>query len=129
MIDLGPALRHDVGGQTRGTSYMSRTATRLLAAVAVAGLTTLVSAPALAAPPSPGCKPEMGKPAYPPGLCKKAAVSDSTATRGQSMTVYSGEGHFDPNSSVDVELRSTPQSLGTVTAGEDGGATVTFKVP
>ena len=108
---------------------MSRTATRLFAAIAIAGLTTLASAPALAAPPPPGCKPEHGKPAYPPGQCKKAAITDSTATPGQSLTAYSGEGQFDPGSSANAELRSTPKSLGTVTVDSAGAASVTFTVP
>lgn len=107
---------------------MSRTATRLFAAIALAGLTTLVSAPALAAPPSPGCNPAPGQPAYPPGQCADPAVSDSTATPGQTITVYSGEAQFDAGSTVTAELDGA-QALGTVTADEGGGATITFKVP
>ena len=82
---------------------MSRTTTRVLAAVAVAGFASVtVAAPALAAPPPPGCKPVKGKPAYPPGQCKPKSISDSSATNGQSITVYSGEGAFDPGAVLTV---------------------------
>lgn len=109
---------------------MARSINRALAAVAVAGVSTLaVATPVLAAPPGPGCAPQAGKPAYPPGQCKKAAVSDSTATPGQPLTASSGEGQFDNNSSVSVELHSTTVALGTVTTNSAGEAVVTFTVP
>ena len=114
----------------RGTFRMPRTITRALSAVAVAGVTTLaVATPVLAAPPGPGCAPQQGKPAYPPGQCKKGAVSDSTATPGQPLTASSGEGQFDNDSAVSVELHSKTVALGTVTTNSAGEAVVTFKVP
>ncbi|MCU1596178.1 MAG: hypothetical protein JWO12_3570 [Frankiales bacterium] len=109
---------------------MANTTTRLLSGLAVAGLATLTLAPsAVAAPPGTGCKPVQGKPAYPPGQCKKPAISDSSPSRGEKVTVYSGEGEFTKDSSVTVELHSTVYSLGTVTADSTGGATVSFTIP
>jgi hypothetical protein len=107
---------------------MVTTTARFLTGLAVAGLATLAVAPAaVAAPPGPGCKPVKGKPAYPPGQCKKASTSDSTPTRGETVTFYSGEGQFTPGSTVHVRLGNT--DLGTVTADSSGAATFTFKIP
>ncbi|MGB8652676.1 MAG: hypothetical protein WCD35_18665, partial [Mycobacteriales bacterium] len=80
-------------------------------------------------PPGPGCKPQQGKPAYPPGQCKKGSVSDSTARPGESLTAQSGEGEFDNGSHVAVELHSQTVALGTVTTNSAGNAVVSFKVP
>lgn len=112
---------------------MPGTTSRVLAAVSVAGLTSLaVAIPASAAPPPSGCKPVAGKPAYPPGQCKKPGVSDSTAQPGQSLTATSGEGQFDPGSTVTVIVTGPDGqklNLGSVTVNSAGEAVVTFKVP
>jgi hypothetical protein len=109
---------------------MVSTTARLLSTLAITGVATLSLAPAaLAAPPGPGCKPVKGKPAYPPGQCKKKAISDSSPSRGEDVTAYSGEGEFTDGQPVEVELHSKVYALGTVTADGAGAATVTFKIP
>lgn len=108
---------------------MPRTTTRVFAAFAVAGLTSLaVGAPALAAPPSPGCKPVAGKPAYPPGQCKKAAVTGDTSPGGRAVG-YSGEGQFDKGSTTSTELHSTVVAMGNLRVDLSGAATLRFTVP
>lgn len=109
---------------------MVTTTARFLTGLAVAGLATLAVAPAaVAAPPGPGCKPVKGKPAYPPGQCKKAATSDSTPGVGEDITVDSGEGEFTDGTDVNVTFESKTIALGTVKANSAGLATITFKVP
>ncbi|MFN2537280.1 MAG: hypothetical protein ABR549_03890 [Mycobacteriales bacterium] len=108
---------------------MARTTSRALAGLAVAGLAVLSAAPAIAAPPGPGCAPERGRPAYPPGQCKKPAVSDSTVTPGEPLTASSGEGQFDKGKKVKATGHSTPFSIATTSANSAGEAVVTFTVP
>ena len=109
---------------------MARTVARSLAAFAVVGLSTFgVVAPGHAAPPGPGCKPEQGKPAYPPGQCKKAAISPHQAASGDQVTATSGEGQFDKGSKVKVEIHSVTVLVATATALASGEATAAFAVP
>jgi LPXTG-motif cell wall-anchored protein len=110
----------------------AHSARRRVAAIGlIGGVLTLGGLPVTTADaaPSKGCKPAKGKPAYPPGKCKRKSISDGHADRGEHLKAYSGEGEFDKGKKVKVELHSTTYSVGTVTVDSSGGATVTFTVP
>ena len=109
---------------------MAHTIARSLATMAVLSLATVgvTGTPAEAAPT--GCKPIQGKPAYPPGQCKPKGIDPGTAAVCNSVTATSGEGQFDPRSTVRVNLHGAKgASLGTVTANANGEAVLAFKVP
>lgn len=75
-----------------------------------------------------GCHPAPGKPAYPPGQCKKPAASDTTVQPGETTTFYSGQGQFDAGSLVTIRL-SNGKVLGTVRADASGAATFRYRIP
>jgi hypothetical protein len=109
---------------------MARTVARSLAAFAVLGVSTFgIVTPSHAAPPGPGCKPENGKPAYPPGQCKKPGITPHQANNGDNVSATSGEGQFDSGSKVKAEMHSITVLVGTVTALPTGEATISFAVP
>ncbi|MDT7537975.1 MAG: hypothetical protein QOI82_1560 [Actinomycetota bacterium] len=87
------------------------------------------AAPAVAAPAPHPCKASQGKPPYPPGQCKKGSVSNPNAHPGEQQVAFSGDGEFDPGSTVRGENHSKVQQLGTTTADQMGGATFTFTIP
>jgi hypothetical protein len=107
---------------------MARTALRR-AAACVGVVLGLALGPQALADPDPGCKPQHGKPAYPPGQCKKGGTSPSTAAHGQRVTAASGQGQFTPGTAVAVELHSHVVRLPVTTADSLGEATVAFIVP
>ncbi|HWG93539.1 MAG TPA: LPXTG cell wall anchor domain-containing protein [Mycobacteriales bacterium] len=103
---------------------------RALAALSVAAVAAVgLHVPAaVAQQPAPGfnCPNPGGQ--YPPGQCRRT-TSDSTPARGQSITVTSGSGTFDPGSQGRFGVQSTYQELGGFTADTTGNAAVTFTVP
>lgn len=70
------------------------------------------------------CAP--GSPAYPPTQCQ-ALVNSTLVVAGGNVTI-SGAG-FGPNTSVSIELLSSPVHLATVTAGSGGDVTETVTIP
>lgn len=75
----------------------------------------------------PDC--DTGVLSYPAGLAGGTAVSNTAPLVGESVTASSGVGTYDAGSPVGVELHPGPTDLGSVSAGEDGNAVITFAVP
>lgn len=100
---------------------------KALAAASIAGVAVLgFQVPtAVAQTPSPGfnCPNPAGN--YPPGQCRRAATDD-TPQRGQSISVTSGSGSFQPGEAVQVRVLGLVLNM---TADSTGNATATFRVP
>ncbi len=95
-----------------------------LGTLAVVGMQAPAQA-AQTAPKGSNCPNPAGK--YPPGQCKKGA-SDTTPTRGQSVTFTSGSGAFGAGQNVIFGICGL-DPIGTTTTDSTGNATVTFQIP
>ena len=80
-------------------------------------------------PCKPKCKKDDDdKKKYPPGKCKpKGTVSDRTPHPGETITATSGDGLFNPGTTVIVPSKG--KEICKTTATDKGGATCTFVVP
>ncbi|MGI8794042.1 MAG: hypothetical protein ACR2H3_12875 [Acidimicrobiales bacterium] len=78
--------------------------------------------PPTQAPGQPAIRPSQ----YPPGQCQ-LELSRSVSQQGGQLQV-SGSG-YDPNSTVNLELFSTPRNLGSVTADAQGQFAATVTIP
>ena len=64
---------------------------------------------------------------YPPPCAP--GITDSTVVPGQTVTVSSGTGSYEPGESVEYGVESVYQRLGQTTANANGAAVVTFRMP
>lgn len=78
--------------------------------------------PPASAPGQPAGRP----PQYPPGQCQ-LQLSRNTVAQGGTLGV-SGSG-YDPNSSANLQIFSTPADLATVTTDAQGRFSVTVTIP
>lgn len=87
---------------------------------AVLALIGLSAAAAVAAPATVAL-------AYPPNICATLSVSTTTPLVGESITVTGT--HFDPNSTVRLELRPPGSTLGTAHSNAQGQFSIGVTMP